>query len=51
MKKMTEETVQAGQDIAFKAVHVCPQRGFTMEGASPKTCPVCGAPREKLARI
>jgi rubrerythrin len=42
------KTLESGQDIAFKAVHVCSMCGFTMEGEAPDKCPVCGAPREKF---
>jgi rubrerythrin len=40
--------VDTGRDIAFEPVHVCSVCGFTMEGAAPDKCPVCGAPKDKF---
>ena len=43
-----KKSVESGQDMAFKPVHVCSMCGFTMEGDAPDKCPVCGAPRDKF---
>jgi rubrerythrin len=48
MYKAAQEAVAAGQDIAFKPVHVCSVCGFTMEGDAPDNCPVCGTPKVKF---
>jgi len=46
--KTAREAVAAGQDLAFKPIHVCGVCGFTIEGDAPDKCPVCGAPKDKL---
>lgn len=38
--------VEGGQDIATADIFVCGTCGFTLEGAAPDVCPVCGAKRE-----
>jgi rubrerythrin len=35
--------VQAGDDLAATAVHVCDVCGHTVRGDAPDRCPVCGA--------
>ena len=40
--------VESGRDIDFKPIHVCGMCGFTMEGAAPDKCPVCGAPKDRF---
>jgi rubrerythrin len=39
---------ESGRDIDFKPVHVCSVCGFTMEGAAPDKCPLCGTPKDKF---
>lgn len=48
MYRAAREAVAAGQDIAFKPIHVCSVCGFTMEGDAPDKCPVCGSPKSKF---
>lgn len=40
--------VESGRDIDSKPIHVCSVCGFTMEGAAPDKCPVCGTPKDKF---
>jgi rubrerythrin len=40
--------VAKGRDYEAGPIHVCSVCGFTMEGAVPDKCPVCGAPKEKF---
>jgi rubrerythrin len=46
--RAAREAVGAGRDIEFKAIHVCPVCGFTMEGDAPDKCPLCGTPKGKF---
>jgi len=43
-----QKAVASGRDAAAAPVHVCSMCGFTMEGAAPDFCPVCGAPKAKF---
>ncbi len=36
-------SVDAGQDIAAGEMHVCAACGYTIHGAAPDKCPICGA--------
>jgi len=49
--KTAKEAVARGQDTDATAIHVCSVCGFTVEGAAPDKCPVCGAPKEKFIRF
>jgi len=46
--RSARSAVETGRDIEFKPVHVCSVCGFTMEGAAPDKCPVCGTPKDKF---
>lgn len=48
MYKKAQETVERGEDIEYKPVHVCSVCGFTAEGDAPDQCPMCGSPKEKF---
>ncbi len=39
------ETVEAKKDLDLATIFVCETCGFTIEGASPDKCPVCGGTR------
>ncbi len=39
------ETVGAKKDLDLATIFVCETCGFTIEGASPDKCPVCGSTR------
>lgn len=45
------KSVEIGEDLEFKPIHVCQTCGFTVEGEAPDKCPVCGSPKEKFARF
>lgn len=45
------KTVEAGNDLESKEIHVCPFCGYTHEGDLPDKCPVCGAPKDKFKKI
>ena len=40
--------VEGGKDLDFFPIQVCSVCGFTVEGAAPDKCPVCGAVKEKF---
>jgi rubrerythrin len=46
-----KESLEQGEDIEFKPVHVCQVCGFTVEGEAPDICPVCGSLKEKFNRF
>jgi rubrerythrin len=43
-----KQAVAAGQDLAYKPIHVCSTCGFTVEGDAPDKCPICGAAKAKF---
>jgi len=45
------EAAQAGKDLPAAEVHVCEICGHTVIGDLPDTCPICGARREKYAKV
>ena len=47
MYTAARQAVDAGSDVALRAIQVCTVCGHTLEGDSPDTCPVCGARKEK----
>lgn len=49
--KKALESVESGQDMEPKPIHVCQVCGFTVEGEAPDTCPVCGSPKEKFTEF
>lgn len=49
--KKALESVESGQDMEPKPIHVCQVCGFTVEGEAPDTCPVCGSPKEKFTEL
>lgn len=49
--KKALESVENGQDMEPKPIHVCQVCGFTVEGEVPDTCPVCGSPKEKFTEF
>jgi rubrerythrin len=46
--KAAREALAVGKDLEAKPIHVCNACGFTMEGAAPDKCPVCGAANDKF---
>ncbi|MHA1726777.1 MAG: rubrerythrin family protein [Promethearchaeota archaeon] len=45
------KAVEAGKDLEKKEVRVCPVCGYTVEGAVPDKCPVCGTSDSKFQLI
>lgn len=48
MFRRTKQAVEAGEDITLDTVHICEVCGYTVEGDTPDSCPVCGAPKTKF---
>jgi rubrerythrin len=46
--KKAKAAVDSGKDVELDAVQVCDVCGYTLEGAAPDACPVCGAKKEKF---
>lgn len=40
-----KETAEAKKDLDLATIFVCETCGFTIEGAAPEKCPVCGSTR------
>ncbi len=49
--RAAQAAVAAGRDIDDTAIQVCSVCGFTVEGAAPDKCPVCGAPKDKFVKF
>jgi rubrerythrin len=45
------EAVKSGKDAPAAAIWVCGHCGNTVVGEPPKTCPVCGRPREMFFEV
>jgi rubrerythrin len=43
--------VEAGADVQLQDVFVCGHCGFTIEGARPDKCPMCGHPGEQFKQF
>jgi len=46
--KKAKVAVDSGKDVDLDAVQVCDVCGYTLEGAAPEKCPVCGAKQDKF---
>jgi len=51
MYQQARQAVLSGADIAIGDIHICDMCGWTVEGAPPDRCPVCGAKQEKFRRF
>lgn len=40
--------LKSGARVAEVEYHICSVCGYTVEGATPEKCPICGAPKEKF---
>ncbi len=49
--KKAKGAVDLGQDVDLDSIHVCQVCGFTMEGAAPEICPVCGTPKNRFTQF
>jgi rubrerythrin len=45
------KSLEAGEQIKDEPYFVCQRCGFTIGGAAPEKCPVCGSPREMFKRV
>lgn len=43
--------IESGADATVAPIHVCDECGYTVEGAPPEKCPLCGKPKEKFVRF
>ncbi len=48
MYQQAKQAVESGKDLELGKVYICPVCGYTVEGAAPERCPVCGATRDKF---
>ncbi len=42
---------EAKKDIDVTAIYVCEVCGWTVEGAAPEKCPICGAPQSRFRKF
>jgi len=45
MYRKAKQTIESKKDLDLGPVLICPVCGYTVEGAAPEFCPVCGAKR------
>jgi rubrerythrin len=46
-----KESAEAKKDLDLSAIFVCEVCGFTVDGAAPEKCPVCGASQARFRRF
>jgi len=51
MYTTAREAVLGGGDVALGDVYVCGVCGWTVEGAAPDVCPICGAKHDKFVKF
>jgi len=45
------QALEGGQQIEAKPFFVCQVCGYTVEGAAPDKCPICGAPQSRFKQV
>ena len=45
------QAVESGQNLEEKPFSVCQVCGYTVEGAAPDKCPICGAPQSRFKQV
>lgn len=45
------KAVESGQNLEDKPFFVCQVCGYTIEGAAPDKCPICGAPQSRFKQV
>jgi len=45
------QAVEGGQQLEEKPFFVCQVCGYTVEGAAPDKCPICGAPQSRFKQV
>ncbi|MBC7130024.1 rubrerythrin family protein [Candidatus Bathyarchaeota archaeon] len=48
MYQRAKQAVEGGKDLQIGSIYICSACGYTVEGAAPERCPICGAPKEKF---
>jgi rubrerythrin len=46
-----KESAEAKKDFDLSAIFVCEVCGWTVEGAAPDKCPICGTPKERFRKF
>jgi len=46
-----KESAEAKKDFDLSAIFVCEVCGWTVEGAPPDKCPLCGTPKERFRKF
>jgi rubrerythrin len=46
-----KESAEAKKDLDLPAIFVCEVCGYTVEGAAPDKCPICGAPLTRFRKF
>lgn len=48
MYEKAREAVLSGKDTRIGEIYICEICGWTVEGAAPDRCPICGASKDKF---
>ncbi|MFQ5826002.1 MAG: rubrerythrin family protein [Dehalococcoidia bacterium] len=51
MYGQAKQAVEQGKDIAPGDIYICDLCGYTVEGAVPDKCPICGARADKFTKF
>ena len=51
MYQKTKQATDEGKDIDLKDIQICGVCGYTAEGETPKTYPVCGVTKDKFKKF
>ncbi|HHW01739.1 MAG TPA: rubrerythrin family protein [Thermoanaerobacterales bacterium] len=46
-----KKMAQNDSDISGEEIYICPVCGYTVKGAAPDKCPVCGVSKDKFAKF
>jgi rubrerythrin len=46
-----KESAETKKDFDLSAIYVCEVCGWTVEGAAPDKCPLCGSPKERFIKF
>jgi rubrerythrin len=51
MYQKARQATLAGKDVELKDVFICSVCGYTVEGAVPNRCPICGVTKDKFRKF
>ena len=51
MYSKARQSIKEGKDVDLGELSICPVCGYTAEGDTPDTCPVCGLVKDKFVKF